>query len=45
MILPEGTKMMTHTLDEVLHPEKIDNRSGDEVVEDVMSEAGLTWEN
>ena len=36
---------MTHTLEEVLYPERIDNRKGDEVVEDVMKDAGLTWEN
>ena len=45
MIIPEGNKLMTHNLEEVLYPERIDNRKGDEVVEDVMKDAGLTWEN
>ena len=43
-LIPQN-KYLTHTFDEILHPEKIkvDNRTGDEIAEDVIAQAGLNF--
>ena len=41
-LIPEG-KQLTMTLDEILNPKPADNRSGADIVLDVMEKAGLTF--
>ena len=41
-ILPEGNKQLSHTLYEVLHPAPVDNRTAEEITEDVCEKAGIT---
>ena len=36
-------KHIVRTYDEVLHPEKVDNRDGDEIAEDIIARAGLQF--
>ena len=42
-LLPEN-KYIQSTLYELIHPDAIDSRTGDEIVEDIMAKAGLEWE-
>jgi DNA-binding cell septation regulator SpoVG len=36
-------KYKVHSLKEILHPKEEDTRSGDDIAEDVMRKAGLTF--
>lgn len=37
-----GGRYMTLSFDELLHPKPVDNRTGDEIVADIIRGAGLT---
>jgi hypothetical protein len=41
-ILPEGNKQLQYTLDELLHPKPVDNRTVEEITEDICNRAGIT---
>lgn len=41
-LIPQNS-YITASFDEILHPEKIDTRTGDEIAEDVIAKAGLTF--
>ena len=36
-------KYLQSSLYDVMHPAQVDERSAEEIVEDVMAKAGLTW--
>lgn len=41
-LIPQNSYITT-TFDEIMHPEKIDTRSGDDIAADVIKNAGLTF--
>ena len=41
-LIPQNA-YITASLDDILHPERIDTRSGDEIAADVIRKAGLSF--
>ena len=41
-LIPQNSYITT-TFDEIMYPEKIDTRSGDDIAADVIKNAGLTF--
>ena len=41
-LIPQNSHIIA-SFDEILHPEQIDTRTGDEIAEDVITKAGLSF--